>query len=381
MSLGVTDRFRAAYAGDHTVAVSGSIYTEDGELVGEVTFDRSAANSVNVDVTAANRRSCSVSLVDDGNPALRPVTPYSATALTNELRLFRGIDYGDGTNELLPLGVFGIQDAFETDSPAGPAITVTGIDRSKRLDVILTHALSFPAGTAWDDVFAGLSDASGVIFDKSYDPSTVTSFSPALAFHAGDNIWQQIQTAANSLGLWAYFDETGVQTIIPIPDPSGADIDWAYTAGAEAMFDQTTRRLALEDGSQRAYSHAIVESTVQATGHFLRSDFFDTDQSSPTYYLGPFGDRAIMDGNVGAFIHTAAQCATAAAALLRRSYGILERVTLRAAPNPALVGGDIISIVDPVTDTNGIYITESFAIPLFAVGGTSQITCRSRQLR
>lgn len=377
MTVGVTDAFRAAYAGSHRSTVTGSLYSPDGQVL-PVTFDRVGNNSVQVDVTAANRRSCALTLVDDGT--LRPVSATSPTSPINEIALWRGIRFIDDTVELCPLGIFGIQEAFETATPAGPAITVNGSDRSKRLDVILTHGLSFAAATSFAFVLAALADASGVTFSKFFDPIVFSTLTPVLVFHAGDNIWEQIQTAASSLGCWAYFDEVGTFTVVPVPDPDGQPIDWVYAHGAGATFDDTARRLALEDGSQRAYSHAIVESTVQATGAFIRADAFDTDPSSPTYVSGPFGDRAIKDDSVGAFITTQAQGDASAAALLRRNYGLLERATMRTLPNPALTGGDILQVTDPNTDTDGVYITESFPIPLFAAGGSQPITCRSRQL-
>lgn len=380
MTAGVTPKFRAAYEQSHIVSAGGILATPEGTPIGRpLTFQILAANSVKVDVTAANRRSCTLALLDpDGT--LAPIVPGSPLALINEISLYRGIRFDDGTSEPCPLGVFGIQTALSVGSAAGPIIAVTAIDRSKRLDVNLSHGRSFLAGTPWSEVFSGLSDESGIVYEKAYGDAVVSSTSPALVFNAGDNIWQQIQTAASSLGCWAYFDTAGVFTVIEVPDPDGQPIDWEYGHGANAMFVGSTRQLALEDGSQKAYSHAVVTSQVHGTNAPLRSDAFDNNPLSPTYYLGPFGDRPVFDSNVSSFVSTQAQCDAAAAALLRRNYGLLERVTLQAAPNPALEGGDVVQIADPNTDTNGVYISESFEIPLFASGGLTSITFRSRQL-
>lgn len=379
MTFGVSDRFRAAYEESHLSVVEGGVYAPDGTLITTLEFDRGAQNSVSIDVTAANRRSCSIAVVPDD--VLLPITPTSPLAPVNEIRLSRGIQFDDGTSELVPLGIFGIQSSVEVASPAGPTIAIAGIDRSKRLDVNLTRGLSFAAGTGFDTVFTSLANASGVTYDTFFDPDVAATTTPALVFHAGDNIWQNIQTAASSLGCWAYFDELGVFTVIPVPDlDEQLSPSWTYARGAQAMFDETARTLALEDGSQKAYSHAVVESQVHGTGTPLRSDAYDDDPASPTYYLGPFGDRPIFDGDVSAFITTQAQCDRAAAALLRRNYGLLERVTMRAAPNPALTGGDVVSITDPETDTDAAYLSESWTLSLFAVGGPSTITFRSRQL-
>lgn len=380
MTAAVTTEFRTEYARSHVAVAGGSLQDLTGTQVGgALTFDTAATNSVSIDVTAANRRSCSLTLIDvDG--ILIPVVPNSPLGLVNEISLSRGIRLPDGTVELVALGIFGIQTAVETGNPAGPAITVTGIDRSKRLDVNLSHGISFAAGTTFDVVISGLADASGVTYDKTFDPTVVATTTPALVFNAGDNIWQHLQTAASSIGCWAYFDTSGVLTVVPVPDPDGQPIDWAYEHGAQAMFDQTQRALALEDGSGKAYSHAVILSSVHGSSTPLRSDAFDTNPASPTYYLGPFGDRPIFDTSAGPYVATQAQADAAAAALLRRNYGLLERVTLQAAPNPALTGGDVVLIVDPNTDTNGVYITESFTVPLFAQGGKMSVVARSRQL-
>lgn len=380
MTIGVSDRFRAAYNGPHIVVSRGYLYGADGSQIGgEVTFDRLAQNAVNIDVTAANRRSAVLQLVDfDG--VLLPLTPFGSLALVNEIRLFRGIQFAPGDEELAPLGVFGIQTAKESATPAGPGVSLTAIDRSKRLDVDLVHGLSFAKGTTFDVIFAALADASGVIFDKFFDDDVAATAAPAIVFHAGDNIWQQIQTAASSLGCWAYFDEVGVFTVVPVPDPDGQTADWAYMSGPTAMFDESDRQLALEDGSQKAYSHAVIQSNVHGTDTPLRSDAYDTDPSSPTYYLGPFGDRPVFDSDVSSFVGSQPQADKASVALLRRNYGLLERVTVRGAPNPALTGGDVLLITDPKSDTDGTYITEQIPMPLFAAGGESTIVCRSRQL-
>lgn len=380
MTFGVTQRFRDAYEQNHLAAVAGILLSPDGTAIGDpLLFDTAAQNTVAVDVTAANRRQCQLSLADPEG-VLTPLTADSALSLVNEIALYRGIHYGDGDDELCPLGIFGIQTAVEAESQAGPTVAVSGIDRSKRLDVNLSHGFAIAAGTTFDVLFTKLADASGVIYDKYFDPEVIATTTPAIIYNAGDNIWQQIQTAASSLGCWAYFDVDGTFTVVPVPDPDGQPVDWVYAAGATAMFDEVERTLALEAGNQKAYSHAVVRSAVHKTGAPLRSDAFDADPSSPTYWLGPFGDRPIFDDNVSSFITTQAQCDRAAAALLRRNYGILESVTLRAAPNPALSGGDVVAITDPKSDTDSVYIAEQFSVPLFAAGGTTTITFRSRQL-
>lgn len=380
---GVTDRFRAAYQQSHRVIAQG--YITDGIngniVIPALAFDINQQNEVTVDVTAANRRSVTLTIIDTDHTLL-PLTALGPLApIGNEVILSRGIQYVDDTDELVPLGVFGITGAQAARSPIGPAITITGVDRSKRLDVILTNGLSFAAGTGFDTIIDGLANASGVTFPTNYDPIVAANLSAALVFAEGDNIWSKIQDSAASIGCWAYFDVNGNLTVEPIPDPDSASVEWAYIAGTDAVFDETTNALLIEDGTNQAYSHAIVESTANTATAPLRGDAFDNDPSSPTYYLGPFGDRAIRDdGTLGAYTTTQDQVDTAAAGLLRRNYGLLERVTFRAAPNPALAGGDILAMTDPVTGIDDVYVSETFNMPLFAAGGTMGATLRSRQL-
>lgn len=379
---GVTDKFRAAYSYSHLIVATGSIQDGNGNIITPVLqFDLTGRNEVSVDVTSANRRTCSLAIVDDGTLLPLDAKTSPLTPVANEIVLARGIRFVDGTAELVPQGIFGIQEANEARSPAGPIVTITGTDRSKRLDVILTHHLTFAAGSNFGTIISALADASGVVYTKSYDVTVTTATSPKVLFAVGDNIWEKIQDIAASLGCWAYFDVLGNLVVEPVPDPSTAEAEWIYAAGAQAVFDDTTRALTLEDGSAKAYSHAIVQSNVHTKTAPLRSDAFDTDPSSPTYYLGPFGDRAIFDDNTSGFITNQAQCDAAAAALLRRNYGILEKVTFRAMPNPAFSGGDIISLADPETNTAGVYVAETFNMPLHAAGGSMSGTFRTRQLR
>lgn len=382
MSIGVSDKFKAAYTQPHSVVASGFLQDRDsGSVIQNLAFSLTGRNEVTIDATSANRRTLACELLDVPAGSLLPVDAKSLLApISNEIVVSRGIQYADGTSELCQLGVFGIFTAQEVRTPAGPGIEVMAYDRSKRLDVNFSQDHSFAKNTPFDTIITTLMDASGVIFPKHFDPSVHATLSPAVVFRTSDKIWEQVQKIATALGCWAYFDVYGVFQMVPVPDTVNASVAWSYVEGADCTFDATDRTLETEDGSAKSYSRTIVISSVHASGaHPIRADAYDLDPDSPTYYLGKFGNRPYVDGNVSQFVSTLAQAQAVANALGRMYFGLLERVHFSAAPNPALDAGDVLLVTDAETHTNNTYVLESFNMPLFAAGGASTATLRTKQ--
>src|SRR6266542_3519343 len=121
----ISDKFVAALPYGHKVATRVDLLTQGD------TIDLTAAGIVadgHVSVASTEtRRTMELLLVD---PA-KLWTPYDVNDLLapagNELRLWRGIDFQDGSDpELVPLGTFRFT---QVDAPA-PAIQLQGYDRS-----------------------------------------------------------------------------------------------------------------------------------------------------------------------------------------------------------------------------------------------------------
>jgi len=71
----------------------------------------------------------------DSDGTLVPTNNRSAVLLpyNREVKIYRGVQYQDGTEELVPLGVFQLTTVEVSDSPQGVKIAVQGSDRSLRV--------------------------------------------------------------------------------------------------------------------------------------------------------------------------------------------------------------------------------------------------------
>jgi hypothetical protein len=98
--IGVSAEFAQAINLSHQIAVEAAVLTATGEtpvdvLDGTVSLDANAASRGRLDITLP-----------------RDLVPTGATSLLapfgNELRVGRGIEFPDGTREIVPLGVYRI---------------------------------------------------------------------------------------------------------------------------------------------------------------------------------------------------------------------------------------------------------------------------------
>src|SRR5665213_3380780 len=114
----------------HLPAFSAEIWA--GEAL-QATLAVEASTTVTVDRNNIIRRTCSAVLTDPYAGTAQAIVPTTAasflTPYGNELVLYRGITYPDGTQELIQQGVFGLDDVVIDDSGGDLVITLTGGDR------------------------------------------------------------------------------------------------------------------------------------------------------------------------------------------------------------------------------------------------------------
>ncbi|MFZ4770640.1 MAG: DUF5047 domain-containing protein, partial [Ferruginibacter sp.] len=128
----VSNAFLSAVRQSHISKVKVEIYdVANNQII-------STASPISGEVTIDNRRSirrqCSLEFIDtDGT--LVPLNNRSSVLLpyNRELRVYRGIQFPDGTEELVPLGVFILTTVDITDTAQGVKISVQGSDRSLRI--------------------------------------------------------------------------------------------------------------------------------------------------------------------------------------------------------------------------------------------------------
>lgn len=314
--------------------------------------------SVAVDVNNAVRRRCDVSLTDPTGT----LTPAVATDLLapfgNEVRLSRGIQFADGTSELIPLGVFGLEDVDVQDTADGLTIHLVGMDRAQKVArATLTDVYSVAAGTNFATAIQALiaSRVSGL----TYNFMITSNNTPALTFQSGDDPWKAAQDMAESMGAELFFDAQGICVLQPIPDPLVSAVAYSYLEGADATIVSVSKKLT----RQGIYNYVVATGETSDPAIVpVRSVAQDSDPTSPTYTGGAFG--VVVRFYASPFITTQAQADSAAAAMLRQSLGLTEQVGFTAIPNPAHEAGDVVTITRARAKVDARYVLDAFTVPL-----------------
>lgn len=351
-----TAAFRAALAASHKLAVrvdvktgAGSLLTPDGLQVID--------GSVTLDQTAAIRGRCELSLTDDGTLGLVPDSATSALApYGNRLVVSRGVEYPDGTRELITLGTFRIDSVDVADSEGALAMRVSGLDSAAIVvDARFEEPYEVAAGTSIETAITALVSAAlpGVV--TNYPGSTFTT--PALRAEEGADRWEFAQSIARASGLALYFDGDDKLTLTPA---DGGSTVATLAEGAAGVL------LSAERGWKRAGAYNRVIATGENTGEAIpvRGVATDDNPLSPTYYFGPFGKVPLFFASQ--FIVTAEQAAAAAQSILQRQLGTTQEVSFGTLVDPTLEPGDAVRITRERAGIDEDHIIDALTIPLSA---------------
>lgn len=392
----ISDAARAAVAAGATIATKFDVLRAGSVVAADLGLDD--AGKVTVDGTASVTRSADVSISDV--QAMLPLTPTSKMApFGNEIALYSGVVLPAGTPitnanqttrpdgrvlERWPVGVFGIDEPNLAESAASLTLTVKLFDRamtvaSRRLSNVYTVA----AGTAYVTAAAGpggrpggaIADLIDTVFPGliySFVGSTATT--PALVFAELDDPWAKAQDMAQAIGKRLFFDPSGVCTLADTPDPNVLITVFDYSTGASGLLETLQQTLS----PHQSYSHAIVIGEPLDGTAPVRSDVYDTDPTSPTYYLGPFGNRPTMLRSP--LVRTQAQADDACAALLLRSKGAMQMVQATAVPVTAHEAYDAVRVSSPRSGLASVpFLMEKFAFPI-GPAGSMDVTFRGRRI-
>jgi hypothetical protein len=345
-------------------AATGTILSEASPISGEVTVD--SRRSV--------RRQCSLEFVD-ANGTLVPTNNKSSVLLpfNREVKIYRGVQYLDGTEELVPLGVFQITTVEVTDTASGVRITVQGSDRSLKVSKAkwTNHNFYIENNTAKETAIAQiLKDRYPNV--KTDFPATgqVTSLIYPTLDQSSDP-WKEALKIAESAAMDLYFDENGTARMRPIPDPDLGKALVEYTDGEDSVLTQLGRNLS----SDESYNHVIYtgEGTNLTIG--VIGEAFDNNPSSPTY-VTTYGSVPIFKSSPN--ILTVAEAEEAARAELKKVIGASEKISWDQIVNPAHDVYDLVKIVRGPSGVNSTLMLDAITIPL-ASTATMNAIGRSRR--
>ncbi|MFI6491207.1 DUF5047 domain-containing protein [Streptomyces sp. NPDC050564] len=343
----VSDRFLARLAESHAVATQVQLFLTDGRVI-ELPH---TGGSVTVDRGNAIRRTCSVTVAD---PTVIPRTPSDQLATYGaRLRIARGVSYGDGTQELVPIGVFRL-DSVDGNVSEGPA-TLQG----KALECIVA-----------DDKFTSPYIATGTVvgavaavIQRSIPGADVISLitdTPigSRTFDIEADPWAGAQEIAAAAGAEVYTNADGVFVIASLPDLLTTDPVWAVEAAEGGVYISGNRAMTSDD----VYNGILARGENTADNvppvQYLA---VDNDPNSPTYWSGPFGRRP--DFYSSSTLTTLAACQQAANLKLAAARAPNASGDISSLPNPALEPGDVLRVMHE-DGSRELHQVASFSVPL-----------------
>lgn len=343
----VSARFLGRLAESHNPVTRVQLFLTDGRVVDL----EHTGGSVTVDRSQAIRRTCTVTIAD---PSLIPLTPTDQLATYGaRLRLARGVEFGDGTSELVPIGVFRL-DSVEGALGEGP-VTLQG----KALEAAVADDKFTEAFTVSGTVVGAVTALiQRTLPGADVIPTITDAAIGSRTFDIEGDPWAGAQEIAAAAGAEVYSNADGVFVIATMPDLLSADPVWSVEAAEGGVYISGTR----------AMSSASVFNGVLARGENTADDkppvsalVVDNDPGSPTYWGGPFGRRPTFISS-SALITTNA-CAQAANLELLKAKAPNASGDFSSLPNPALEPGDVLRVAHS-DGTRELHQVASFSVPL-----------------
>ena len=360
--------FKTEILGDHVVIAKAEVWASDQKLQ---TIDI-AQGSVQVDANSAVRRTCEATLFTTReNTNLVPDNDFDLlTPFGNELRLYRGVEYSDGTQEYVPLGVFVITEVSISDSNDGVQIKITGEDRSIKVSrAKWTEPYQMTTGsleTSLTDLLKDRYPDAEVAF-----PTTNVSVNNIVLGTEKDNDpWKDAVEIAELVGFDLYFDQNGVARLNQFPVLDGSVVVATFIEGSGTTITQLNRTIS----TKSTYNGVIyiIEGTEVATP--IRVEVWDEDPASPTYRYGIFGEVPVFIET--GLVATEAEAVKAAISLLNIYIGSQEVINWDALVDPTLDAQDVVYVKSNGSKIDRLVILDSIDIPL-TPQGTMSATART----
>lgn len=355
--------FKTAVKTDHIVISKAEVWSEDRILL-TLSID---TGKVSVNTNNSIRRTCEIHLTttrettnlvpDDGFDFLAP--------FGNQLRLYRGIQYADGTEEYVPLGVFVITDVKVTDTNDGVSMTIMGEDKS----IIIsrnkwTSTYQMVNGTLETSLTALLQNRYPDIV-TDFPTTNVTINQIVLGADTGLDPWKDAVYIAGLVGYDLYFDVKGVCTMRQFPTLDAASVVATYEEGNGTTVTSLDRTISTKE----TYNGVIytVEGSQVTTP--IRVEVWDEDTTSPTYRYGVFGSvPTFITTNL---IGTSADAIKAASLLLNTYIGRQEEINFSSIVDPSLDVNDVVYLSSDGAKVDRTVIIDSMDIPLEYEGALS----------
>lgn len=361
----MSDRLIAALTGGGTVITELEFFQRDQPVVvldrliveGTVTIERQAV-----------RRSCELTILD----VEHTLTPSEASDLFGawgryEFQVKRGMRFPNGDRELVPLGMFRIE---ELDA-AWPRLTIRAYDRMYQIN---QNEFTTPYVISGSRIRSGGTNVVDAIIDLATDrwerPLEVNAVSTEhttgqsqIVYEEGTGPADPLLSLGTSAGLQVFFDPVGTLTIIEEPDPGDASPAWRFVEGEQgtALLSGLTRRTITEG----VYNGVVATGESTDDTPPVRGEWWDYNPSSPTYVYS-FGRRPRRYASP--LLKTTAQATSAARKIGLASLGFADAIQFPALAVPGLDVGDVVYVNRPVQFVDDQHTLDQISLQLRATG-------------
>ena len=343
----VTSRFLPRIAESHVPVTSVQLWLTDGRVMDL----QHTGGSVPVDAGADIWRTCTVTGCDT---SLIPRTPTDQLSVYGaKLRIAVGVSYGDGTTELVPQGVFRLDDV-SGDPTLGP-VTLTG----SAIEVIIRDDLFLAPYRATGTVVTAVT----ALIQRSISDATIISkitdvpIGPR-TWDIGDDPWAAIQAIAATAGATVHTNGDGAFVIQTMPDLLSTMPVWEVAATEGGVYVSATRGMSSTNVQNGVLA---MSDNVESGAAAVSALVVDSDPGSPTYWGGPFGRRPYIYRS--STLTTTAACTAAGGVQLAVRRSPNSKGDFSALPNSALEAWDVIRVVHP-DGVRELHQAKSFTVPL-----------------
>lgn len=325
--------------------------------------------TINVDRSSSIRRSGNL-VVSKANINTDLLEPWGT-----EIRVRSGVQYTDRTREMVPLGIFRIEDIAWNEGQDSD-ITVNFFDRGKALeDAGLLADRDVSGKTALEAIQLAITS----VWDHAGYTPTVTMDStlnnvklPKGSIHSGTYL-DLVQKSAEATSGEVYFDVLGNVIVGKIPaitpELNIEDAVWVIDVGESGVLIEATRK---HSRSETFNAVAVYGATKNTTGgDRVSSIAYDLSSRNNASYFSAFGKKSKRMENDA--LTTDIQCQQVAQQQLKNFAGLSKTVEFTSLLNPALAEGDIIAFKF-LDDTTEIHLVDSLSIPL----GSGEMTGQTR---